>query len=467
MNCKLSVLYAAGALLLAVPASAQRAGHIELGLGGGTIWYDKEHEVHDPGVGPGARLGLFFAKGFSIEGDAFWFNTEPEGDTLPGVDIDHIPIRARLTWNPQLSDAFGLVLGGGYTYNMWNGDAGDLYGEDTDGGPHGLLGLRFGTGGHVHVRFDAIADFISNSVAEGYKGASGDRVDISADAMLTFIIGKFPPKDADGDGVVNKADLCPNTPVGDAVDANGCSLPKDADGDGVTDDRDQCANTPAGAKVDANGCSDQDNDTVMDPSDRCPNTPAGVKVDANGCPTDQDKDGVFDGVDQCPDTPAGTPVDAKGCPTDSDGDGVMDNADRCPNTPAGTTVDAAGCPALFQPGQTTLVLQGVTFATNKADLTPESKEILDRMAERFHGLMVPGATIKVEVAGHTDNVGSRAYNTRLSQARAESVKAYLVSKGVPADMLTAKGYGEDRPVDTNATVEGRANNRRVELRRTQ
>jgi len=468
MNRKLSVLYAAGALLMAVPASAQNAGHLELGLGGGAIWFDKEHELHDPGVGPGARLGIFFAKGFSIEADAFWFTTEPEGDTLTGNEVDVIPIRGRLTWNPQLSEAVGFVLGGGYTYNMYSGDT-DVapFSDDTDGGPHGLLGLRFGTGGAVHVRFDAIADFISSSAVEGYAGAEGSRVDWTADAMLTFMIGKRPPKDADGDGVVNKADLCPNTPVGDAVDANGCSLPKDADGDGVTDDRDQCANTPAGAKVDANGCSDQDNDTVMDPSDRCPNTPAGVKVDANGCPTDQDKDGVFDGVDQCADTPAGTPVDARGCPTDSDGDGVMDNADRCPNTPAGTTVDASGCPALFQPGQTTLVLQGVTFATNKADLTPESKEILDRMAERFHGLMVPGAVVKVEVAGHTDNVGSRAYNTRLSQARAESVKAYLVSKGVPADILTAKGYGEDRPVDSNATVEGRSNNRRVELRRTQ
>jgi outer membrane protein OmpA-like peptidoglycan-associated protein len=255
--------------------------------------------------------------------------------------------------------------------------------------------------------------------------------------------------------------------VGDAVDANGCSLPKDADGDGVTDDRDQCANTPAGAKVDANGCSDQDNDTVMDPSDRCPNTPAGAKVDANGCPTDQDKDGVFDGLDQCADTPAGTPVDAKGCPMDSDGDGVTDNNDRCPNTPAGTQVDALGCPVLFEAGKATLVLQGVTFATNKAILTPESMEILDRVAERIINFAPSMGGGHIEVGGHTDNTGTRRINAPLSQARADAVKAYLVSKGVPADLLTTKGYGPDRPVDTNATVEGRANNRRVELKRTE
>src|SRR5512145_3460295 len=122
MNRKLSVLYAAGALLMAVPASAQAPGTIELGLGGGTTWYDKEHEVHDPGAGPAGRIGVFFARGFSIEADAFYFQTEPEGDTLPGIEVNQIPIRGRLTWNPALSEAFGLVIGAGYTYNMWQGD---------------------------------------------------------------------------------------------------------------------------------------------------------------------------------------------------------------------------------------------------------------------------------------------------------------------------------------------------------
>ena len=184
-------------------------------------------------------------------------------------------------------------------------------------------------------------------------------------------------------------------------------------------------------------------------------------MDATGCPRDTDGDGVADGADRCPNTPAGTPVDATGCPADSDRDGVINANDKCPDTPAGTTVDAVGCAALFQAGQP-LVLQGVNFETGKSVLLPESQEILDRVAQS----LIDNPEVTVEVGGHTDNTGRRASNLRLSEARANAVRDYLIGKGVEGARMTAKGYGPDQPVAENTTVQGRAANRRVELSKT-
>jgi OOP family OmpA-OmpF porin len=250
--------------------------------------------------------------------------------------------------------------------------------------------------------------------------------------------------------------------MGDRVDASGCTLPKDADGDGVIDANDKCPNSPAGAAVDATGCpKDSDRDGVADASDKCPNTAAGTAVDATGCAKDTDKDGVLDSADKCPNTPVGAAVDATGCPADHDRDGVTDTLDKCPNTAAGTEVDAVGCTVLFKEGKP-LVLQGVNFRTGKSILLPESYVILDRVAESLIG----NPEVTIEVGGHTDLTGSKLTNVRLSQARAVAVRQYLISKGVAASRITARGYASTRPLADNTSVEGRAANRRVELTKT-
>jgi len=279
------------------------------------------------------------------------------------------------------------------------------------------------------------------------------------------------PIDTDKDGVADGIDKCPNTPVGATVDAAGC--PTDTDSDGVVDGVDKCPNTPRGAVVDATGCPvDTDKDGVPDGIDKCPNTPAGAMVDTLGCPLDTDKDGVPDGIDKCPNTPPGSKVDATGCPSlpaiDSDGDGVPDTLDKCPNTPRGMAVDAKGCPVLFQtqpaapgapPPRPTYVLKGVTFPSGKSVLTPQSYATLDQVA----GVLIANPDIRIEIAGYTDNTGSRMINVRLSAARAFAVRAYLARKGVAPSRMTAKGYGPAEPVAPNTTVAGRAQNRRVEL----
>ena len=161
-------------------------------------------------------------------------------------------------------------------------------------------------------------------------------------------------EDADGDGVSDGADICPNTPTGQSVDASGCAdSQKDTDGDSVSDDADICPNTPTGQSVDASGCADSqkdtDNDDVTDDVDQCPATPAGQSVDASGCADsqkDSDNDGVTDDLDQCPATPANDDPNTEGCGAsqrDTDGDGVTDALDVCPATSEGESVDADGC----------------------------------------------------------------------------------------------------------------------------
>jgi OOP family OmpA-OmpF porin len=159
---------------------------------------------------------------------------------------------------------------------------------------------------------------------------------------MSVMLGSKPILDADGDGVLDNRDRCPDTPAGASVDARGC--PSDSDGDGVPDGVDRCPTTVAGAAVDERGCSqDSDGDNIPDGLDRCPDTPPGVLVDPRGCPKDSDGDGIPDGLDRCSDTPRGATVDALGCPGDEDGDGVLDGLDRCPRTPVGTAVNSSGC----------------------------------------------------------------------------------------------------------------------------
>ncbi len=187
---------------------------------------------------------------------------------------------------------------------------------------------------------------------------------------------------------------------------------------------------------------------------------------------DTDGDGVVDSKDKCPGTPQGRKVDADGCELDTDGDGIVDGDDKCPTVyaktpdgcPAAAVTPAPVEPAALAPAATPapapkLVLEDVNFDFDKATLRPQAKEKLDEMATSLKAW----GDVKVEVAGHTDSVGTKAYNEQLSLQRAEAVRTYMVGAGLPADQFVVKGYGESQPVATNETKEGRAQNRRVEL----
>ncbi len=435
---------------------AQNAGTIEIGGFGRFTRFDQSLALNDA-FGGGAYLGVFLAPGLALEGTGGYLPTT--GPFIPDGNL--YPLRAQLIYGRPVVGALGLMMGGGYVHNIYGRAA-----NASDDGISGLFGLRLALGNAWAARVEAVEDFIPSP--QNRSSGISSNWNFTLQAGLSALLGNGGPKDSDHDGVPDKLDNCPNTPVNVAVDIHGCPLPpKDSDGDGVPDSIDRCPNTPPGDKVDATGCSvpkDSDADGVPDNLDKCPNTPPGVRVDATGCELDSDKDGVPDSADKCPNTPAGEKVDATGCPLpkDSDGDGVVDSMDKCPNTPVGEKVDSIGCPILFTGVARTLILEGVTFEPNSIALTAGARGALDRVAI---GLVAHAGT-RVEVAGYTDNRGGLAANLRLSKARADAVRSYLIERGVSPEQITSRGYGADDPIDTNATAVGLSRNRRVELHKT-
>lgn len=288
---------------------------------------------------------------------------------------------------------------------------------------------------------------------------------------LSYNLGK--EGDDDGDGVNNSDDDCPN--VAGVPALNGCP---DADGDGITDKEDKCPNT-YGIKA-FMGCPDSDSDGIADADDACPNM-AGPK-ELNGCP-DGDGDGVADKADACPEVAGLTEL--AGCP-DSDGDGIADKDDACPNK-KGTAANQGcpdtdgdgvadnkdlcpdvaglkenkGCPAVKKAELKVLkeALYGVKFQSGKAVITPNSYTIL----ENVYAIMENTPQYKLQIHGHTDSDGTDALNMKLSKDRAAAVKNFLVKKGIDTKRLSSEGFGESKPVATNSTRAGKAQNRRVEL----
>jgi OOP family OmpA-OmpF porin len=282
--------------------------------------------------------------------------------------------------------------------------------------------------------------------------------------------------DRDGDGYDDEVDKCPDNPedFDSFEDDDGCpdedndkDKVKDADSfvDGHWISKDKkgdvdCRNEPEDVDQfeDEDGCPDPDNDQdgILDDPDECPNDPEDIDnwEDENGCPdADNDKDKICDpwvegspkadkymsesnckGKDQCPDQP-------------EDYDGDRDE-DGCPDLKA----EFDGCSVKIK--------DKVFFKFDKSEIDPKSFELLNDVATVVNS--VP-EELHFDVEGHTDSKGSDKYNKKLSQARADAVREYLVGRGVKRDRLVAKGYGEERPIDSNRSNDGRARNRRVEF----
>jgi len=162
-------------------------------------------------------------------------------------------------------------------------------------------------------------------------------------------------------------------------------------------------------------------------------------------------------MEKCGDVMAQPAPAADPCAKDADGDGVSDCDDKCANSPGGVKVDASGCEIVES---LTINLEVDEFAFDSAKLKPEMERALDELASR---VKASKGDENLKIVGHTDSTGPADYNLKLSVRRAESVAAYLEGQGILADHMTIEGMGEEQPIASNATRDGRAQNRRVEI----
>lgn len=336
-------------------------------------------------------------------------------------------------------------------------------------------GIDFAVSKWFSLTTSMLYNFTFNDDIDGDIVPSFITADNTPDNMILYKAGiKFNlgPRDRDGDGVKDSYDVCPDTPgsaefdgcpdtdrdgIADRMDrcpevaggkeTGGCP---DSDGDGVVNSEDACPNVAGSAEFD--GCPDSDNDGIINSEDSCPNI-AGTKA-LNGCP-DSDGDGIADNVDNCPNI-AGTEA-TNGCP-DSDRDGIADRNDECPNV-AGSA-EFNGCPdvAIVQE-VADKIIENLIFGFDEATIDSKYHDDLDELAQQ----LTQNKALRLSIAGHTDNVGSREYNELLSQRRADAVKQYLVDQGVSEDRITTSALGQQEPVATNETDAGRQLNRRVIL----
>ena len=351
-----------------------------------------------------------------------------------------------------------IQVGGGYTW----------MGEETAGTANIGGGLTFW-----------FTENVGLSLSSTYKKSFTERQGFQVPSLFQHQAGlsfKFGGKDTDGDGIYDKDDACPE--VAGLKEFQGCP---DTDGDGLQDKEDSCPEV-AGPK-EFNGCPDTDGDKIIDKDDACPDV-AGLAA-FNGCP-DTDGDGVADKDDKCPDV-AGL-KSMMGCP-DTDGDGVTDASDKCPKEKG--PKENAGCPYLDKDGDGVLdkddkcvdvkgtvanngcpevsdevmkklndYAKTILFDTSKATFKAQTMPVL----ESITGILKEYSSAKFSIEGHTDSDGKDAANMTLSESRAAAVVTYLTQNGISADRLTSKGFGETTPIDSNKTKEGKANNRRVEVK---
>jgi OOP family OmpA-OmpF porin len=308
------------------------------------------------------------------------------------------------------------------------------------------IGLNFRLGRHFYFNAQTTYRFGINDLRDNLQHGMGIMVLLGSNKDKDELTEMENP-DSDGDGIVDEDDDCPEVPG--SADLNGCP---DADGDGVADKYDLCPSI-AGTKA-TRGCPDGDGDGIRDADDRCPNAAGSAGLD--GCP-DTDGDGLADPDDDCPEKAGLASMD--GCP-DTDKDGVADNIDKCPTKAGPPSND--GCPELKEDEKAVLdfATQAVEFETGKAVLLPDSKIVLNQIADILKNY--PEYYLKID--GHTDSVGEEKRNLTLSKQRAASCQKYLESRGIAAERIQSEGYGETRPIADNRYKDGRQKNRRVEFK---
>jgi len=444
-------------------------GHVGLALSAvKMVWGDSDASM----ISPWAQLSLGYAiterVDLELTGGYGWDRPFDDDKSFPIKYLKRrpnnpyrtflYPVMAHIRYHLKVGKTLSpyLALGGGVL--IW--DLRDVSGEDK-----WFWGSRFGTSIHDTqtsplIGFGAGLDWsvtqkFGLDFSLRYQQLLGQDLDMTGygDVNTGNIELRVAAKwffggnaDSDADGILNSADGCPKEAedIDGFEDEDGCP-DLDNDGDGIPDDRDKAPNSAEDIDgfEDADGVPDLDNDNdgIPDERDADPN----VAEDIDGF---EDEDGKPD--------------------PDNDGDGIPDVKDDCPNEPETVNdfEDEDGCPdddmEVIIQKETGTVIQGVTFKTGSTYLSLNAQNVLDGVVRTMEN--DPDMTL--EVGGYTDSTGPLGVNMRLSQGRADEVKAYLVKKGISPARIMAKGYGPANPVATNNTPEGRAQNRRIEFRRT-
>jgi OOP family OmpA-OmpF porin len=425
--------------LLVPAAHAQRQGTLEFGLFARKNWFGESYALENR-AGGGARLGFYLLRHLELEANGAYTPTRLK--TTNG-DIRVMRLNGAIHYDIPLSDHAAFILGGGYTYNKYQLRAGGVnndMGHET--GPSGLVGFRFGLGSIVSIRIDGTFDYFSSPDSLLTFPQVEKDYHYGLQAGLAFLFGnrgegyKSGAADADGDGVNDSADQCPGTPKGTQVNSSGCPLVAAVNADSIR----------MAAQADS-----------MRMKMHADSVAAAARADSLRMAQEAAAQAAKDSAEAA----AKANADRIAALEDSlrTARGAALRASLRDSLNAARMRDSLR--VLMATPNAKLVLAGVNFATNTSTLTQSSRFILDEVAKSLND----NPDVRVEVSGHTDNTGSRALNVRLSQARAESVKQYLVDHGVAADRMEAKGYAWDRPVATNKTAAGRAMNRRTELDR--
>ena len=389
---------------------------------------------------------------------------------------DHLSVEAQMAADKFLIKGFGLRMGVNVGYRYRAGDYRDFRGALINDE------VLWGVGASLPLLFDRL-DLLAEvdgavGIANRGRGLRDEEVNAEAKIAARYRLYKDWTLTAGFGAGLAEGVGTPNTRLILGLGGywvTGGEWGYDFDGDGIYGKRDKCPRQAEDfdGHEDFDGCPDLDNDGdgIEDDVDQCDNTPEGVEVAEDGCPDDDlDGDGIPNKYDKCPEDPEDMDrfEDGDGCPDiDNDKDGIVDQLDDCPNEPENKNgfMDEDGCPddpneKVIVSKDKIIITEPVYFATNKDTILKQSYEILDEVAR----VLVENPQIQfVRVEGHTDDRGRDEYNQKLSQRRANSVRKYLIKKGVEKDRLEAVGYGETQPIAENETAEGRAKNRRVEF----
>ncbi len=405
----------------------------------------------------GLRVGGFFLPWLGAEANVGFIPTETSGEESTQVGDFGLSLIG------QASDgrmAWYLMTGAGAYFST-----GDPVGSDMDLQWHGGVGIKaqLWDGGALRIQ--------GRLLLTDFEDEANPHLNAELTLGLDFYVWRTPDDrdedgipddddacpdvkgvpsakgcpDKDGDGFQDSVDKCPDTPGVES--AKGCP---DKDGDGLQDSKDKCPDVAG--PLDQQGCPDRDGDGIHDPDDKCPDVKGIAKF--QGCP-DTDGDGLQDSQDDCPKEPG--PAATKGCP-DTDGDGIADKNDKCPKIPGVKKLD--GCLPREIAEKFSGAIKGIYFKTGSAKIRPRSFKVLDDAVR----ILKEWPSVRVQIEGHTDDRGNDDTNMKLSDDRAASVRQYLVDKGIAADRLVSKGFGETKPVGDNKTKKGRAENRRIEFK---